>query len=66
MEQKKFLKLSDIEAYRIAFHLSNKVWNEVINWNYLAQNTVGQQFIRAADSVSANIAGGFGTHGKKD
>ena len=29
MEQEKFLKLNDIEAYKIAFHLSNYVWNVV-------------------------------------
>jgi hypothetical protein len=27
MEQKKFLKLNDIEAYKISFHLSNYVWD---------------------------------------
>lgn len=66
MEEKKFLKLNDIEAYKISFHLSNHVWNIVINWNHLAQNTLGQQFICAADSISANIAEGFGRYGKKD
>jgi len=32
MEHKKFLKLNDIEAYKIAFHLSNYVWSIVIKW----------------------------------
>jgi four helix bundle protein len=32
----------------------------------IEQHTVGEQFIRAADSVSANIAEGFGRYGKKD
>lgn len=27
---KKYLSLNDIEAYRIAYHLSNKVWNMVL------------------------------------
>ena len=66
MEPIKYLKLNDVEAYKISFHLSNKVWDIVIKWNHFAQNTVGQQFVTAADSVSANIAEGFGRFGKKD
>lgn len=66
METRKFLKLSDIESYRIAFHLSNYVWDTVIKWNLFSQRTVGEQFVRAVDSISANIAEGFGRYGKKD
>jgi len=63
---KKYLKLNDIEAYKIAFKLSNYVWDIVIKWDYFAKDTVGKQFVRAIDSISANIAEGFGRYGKKD
>lgn len=66
MEEKRYLKLNDIEAYRISFAMSNKVWDLVLLWSPLAQNTVGQQFIKAADSIAANIAEGFGRYSKKD
>lgn len=66
MEQKKYLRLSDIECYRIAFHLSNYIWDVVSKWDSFARNSMGQQFICAADSISANIAEGFGRYGKKD
>jgi len=66
MEEKKYLKLNDIEAYRISFSLSNKMWEVVLQWSPLAQNTVGLQLINAADSISANIAEGFGRYSKKD
>jgi four helix bundle protein len=66
VEQKKFLKLNDIEAYRIAFHLSNYVWNIVIKWAHFETNTMGEQFIESVDSISANIAAGFGRFNKKD
>jgi len=66
MEEKKYLKLNDISAYKISFHLSNYVWNIVIKWDYFSKDTVGKQFARAIDSVSANIAEGFGRFGKKD
>jgi four helix bundle protein len=66
METRKFLKLKDIESYRLSFHLSNYVWDIVIKWNSFSQRTVGEQFVRAVDSISANIAEGFGRYGKKD
>lgn len=63
---KKYLKLNDIGSYKISFHLSNYVWNIVLNWSYFAQSTIGSQFVRAIDSISANIAEGFGRYSKKD
>ena len=66
METRKFLKLNDIEAFRISFHLSNYVWDVVVKWSNFSQRTVGEQFVRAVDSISANVAEGFGRYGKKD
>ncbi|OGU33950.1 MAG: hypothetical protein A2068_12430 [Ignavibacteria bacterium GWB2_35_6b] len=63
---KKYLKLNDIEAYKIAFNLSNYIWAVVIKWNNFESITIGSQFTRAADSISANIAEGFGRYNKKD
>jgi four helix bundle protein len=62
----KYLKLNDIECYRISFHLSNYVWNIVIKWEWFPKKTVSGQFVEAIDSISANIAEGFGRHFKKD
>lgn len=64
--EKKFLKLNDIEAYKISFHLSNYVWEVVMKWDQFARRTIGAQFVDAADSISANIAEGFGRYFKKD
>ena len=66
MVTKKFLKLNDIEAFRISFHVSNYVWDVVLKWNNFSQRTVGEQFIRAIDSISSNVAEGFGRYGKRD
>ncbi|MGQ9644360.1 MAG: four helix bundle protein, partial [Ignavibacterium sp.] len=62
MESKKFLKLNDIEAYRISFKLSNQVWDIVLKWDHFSKDTIGKQFVRAVDSISANIAEGFGIY----
>jgi four helix bundle protein len=64
--EKKYLKLNDIDAYKIAFNLSNYVWDLVIKWNRIGLDTVGKQFIRSVDSISANVAEGFGRYSKKD
>lgn len=64
--ESKFLKLNDIDAYKTAFNLSNFVWEVVIKWDWFAKNHVGGQFVEAVDSISANIAEGFGRYHKKD
>ncbi|MCK4525446.1 MAG: four helix bundle protein [Candidatus Andersenbacteria bacterium] len=66
MQDKSYLKLNDISSYKISFHLSNYVWDIVVKWDYFAKDTVGKQFIRSIDSISANIAEGFGRYNKKD
>lgn len=66
IEKQKYLSLNDITAYKIAFSLSNKVWDIVIQWDYFAKDTVGKQFVRSMDSVPANISEGFGRYFKKD
>lgn len=61
-----YLKLKDIGAYRKSFSLSNYVWETVNKWNTFAKNTIGSQFVRSTDSISANIAEGFGKYYLKD
>ena len=65
-DETKYLTLNDIEAYKIAFNLSNRIWNIILKWDYFAKDTVGKQFVRSVDSISANIAEGFGRYHKKD
>ena len=62
----KYLKLNDIEAYTKAFRLSNLLWERVIRWDIFARDTVGKEMVRALDSISANVAEGFGRYHKKD
>lgn len=64
--EKKYLELNDISAYKIAFDLSNYIWDVVIKWDWFAKKHIGGQFTEAADSISANIAEGYGRYFKKD
>jgi four helix bundle protein len=65
-EGKVFLSLNDLNAYKISFNLSNYVWSIIVKWDYFSKDTVGKQFVRAVDSIPANIAEGFGRYNKKD
>ena len=61
----KYLTLNDIDCYKRPLKLSNYVWEAVIRCNWFAKTTVGVQIVTAVDSISANIAEGFGRYSKK-
>lgn len=64
--ENKFLELDRIYAYKRAFVLSNYVWDIIISWDYFSRDTLGKQFACSIDSISANIAEGYGCYHKKD
>lgn len=64
--EKRFLQLNDLTSYKSSFSFSNKIWDIAIKWDCFARDTIGKQFVNAADSISANIAEGFGRYHKKD
>ncbi len=53
-------RFQDLNVYRLAEELSEEIWRIVGEWQSLAQDTVGKQIIRSADSIGANIAEGVG------
>ncbi|MBK8193949.1 MAG: four helix bundle protein [Lewinellaceae bacterium] len=63
---KNYLTIDKIDAYRLAFDVSNEIWENVMQWDSFARWTLGKQLVEAADSISANIAEGFGRYHKKD
>ena len=62
----KYLQLNNIGCYKKALTLSNYVWDIVTVWDWFPKKTIGTQFVTAIDSISANLAEGFGRYGKKD
>ena len=56
----------NLEIYKLAEKLADQIWEIVVKWNALAQDTVGKQIIRSADSIGANIAEGSGRGTDKD
>lgn len=53
-------RIEDLEVYMLAEDLSNEIWDITTQWDFFAKDTVGKQICRAADSISANIAEGYG------
>ena len=61
-----FYSLEKLEVYQLANEIGEIVWKTVVNWNYFEKDTVGKQFVRSADSISANIAEGYGRYSYKE
>jgi four helix bundle protein len=55
-----FYNLEDLEVYQLAESFGDEIWFIVHEWDYFAKDTVGKQIVKAADSISANIAEGYG------
>lgn len=54
--------LEKLEVYNLAEKFSDDIWNIVVQWGYFNKDTIGKQLVRAADSISANIAKGYGRY----
>jgi four helix bundle protein len=58
--------LEKLEVYGLAELFSDEIWNIVIAWDYFKKDTIGKQLARSSDSVSANIAEGYGRYYYKE
>jgi four helix bundle protein len=58
--KKKIESFEDLKVYQLAEELGDQVWDVVIKWPTFARNSLGYQFVKAADSIGANLAEGFG------
>jgi four helix bundle protein len=56
----------NLEIYKLSEKLADEIWEIVMDWSRLAQDTVGKQLIRSADSIGANIAEGSGRGSNQD
>ncbi len=56
------VRLEEIRVYQLSMDIGERVWGIVSNWDYFAKDTVGKQWVRAMDSLAANLSEGFGRY----
>ena len=59
-------EIYELDVYSLAEELSDLIWYAFDNWPTKVQRTIGYQIIRAADSISANLAEGYGRYTPAD
>ena len=52
--------LEKLEVYQLSEAFSDTVWDIVMSWDNFRKDTIGKQITRSADSISVNIAEGYG------
>jgi four helix bundle protein len=60
------MRLEDLDLYNQCLNWEEKIWEIVIKWDYFTKDTLGKQFVRSSDSISANIAEGYGRYFYKE
>jgi four helix bundle protein len=60
------IALTDLDVYKLGELLSDMVWEDVDHWPEKAQRTIAYQVIRSSDSISINIAEGYGRYTPAD
>lgn len=58
--------ITDLDVYNLAEELSDLIWELFNDWDIKTKRTIGYQIIKAADSISANIAEGYGRYTPAD
>ena len=58
--------LEKLEVYQLSEAFSDIIWDIVMPWDNFRKDTIGKQIVRSADSISANIAEGYGRYYYKE
>ncbi len=54
--------LEELDVYNLSMVFSDKVWSIVEKWDNFPKFGLGKQITNSADSISANIAEGYGRY----
>jgi len=57
-----YLTLDNLQIYQLSRQLSRQAWIVYQSLNYENRKLIGSQYIRAVDSIGANIAEGYGRY----
>ena len=65
-DQKKYIPLQELKVYQLSRILSLKAWEIYGKFTYEQKKLFGDQFLRAIDSIGANIAEGYARYHSLD
>lgn len=54
--------IESLYVYSLSMEIGELVWNTVSTWDIFAKQTIGNNFVRAADSIAYNISEGYGRY----
>jgi len=61
-EGKNYVPLNKLHLYQVAIELCDMAWELYEKFDWQIKKVIGDQFVRATDSVAANIAEGYGRY----
>lgn len=64
--EQRMREVYELDVYKLAEELSDIVWYSYDKWPQKAQRTIGYQIIRSSDSISVNLAEGYGRYTPPD
>lgn len=50
------MRIEDLAVFNVAMEIGDDVWQNVLHWQSFEKSSLGKQMVRAADSISLNIA----------
>ncbi len=60
------MKLEELQVYQLSMDIAEEIWNIVVKWSFFEKDTIGRQFVKAADSIASNLSEGFGRYFYKE
>ena len=58
--------MEQMEFYQQYVRLADQIWRTVSEWKPFSKDTLGKQWVRAVDSIGANLVEGDGRYTKAD
>lgn len=62
MANQNYITLGNLQVYQLSRQLSRQAWTVYKNMDWQIKKVIGDQFIRATDSIGVNIAEGYGRY----
>ena len=52
--------LEELKVYQLTMEIGELIFNVTVKWDFFNKKSLGDQYLRAADSIALNISEGYG------